>query len=140
MAERVGRGLPGEHSAALARARQLPAAVWFVLLVAAALVVAVVVAIVFHQSHPLEAEIEGGFVGGDPRAFTFSYEVTKSTLSTSACELQAQDEDHSVVGDVTDTVGPTPHNQTRTVRRVTIPTTGQAVTAVIVGCHTVHTS
>jgi uncharacterized membrane protein YqiK len=132
VAERVGRGLPGEHSALLARARQLPAAVWFVILVVAALLVAVGVSIVFHNSNPI--------VSDNPKAFVVTYQVTKSTLSTSRCEIQAEDQYMTVVGTVYDVVGPTGKNQRTTVRTLTIPTTDQAVSASVISCHLLHTS
>jgi hypothetical protein len=140
VAERVGRGLPGEHSALLARARQLPAAVWFVILVVAALLVAVGVSIVFHNSNPIDAEMHGGFVSDNPKAFVVTYQVTKSTLSTSRCEIQAEDQYMTVVGTVYDVVGPTGKNQRTTVRTLTIPTTDQAVSASVISCHLLHTS
>jgi hypothetical protein len=140
VAERVGPRLPGEGSALVARARALPAAAWVVLLVALGVVAAVVVAVVGHNSNRLDYEVDGSFVGGNPKAFTLDYEVTKSPLATAQCVLQAEDADHSVVGQLTDTVGPTDHNQRRTVRTVTIHTTDQAVTAEIASCHLVHTS
>lgn len=139
MAERIGRGLPFEHSSAVARARRLPAAVWFVLLVAVALLAAVVVAILGHTSNPLDAEVRNFQVESATR-ITVSYEVTKSTLSTSRCALQAVDVDHDVVGTSYDVVGPTDHNQKTTIRSVSIVTTSPAVSAQLGTCSLLHTS
>ncbi|HEY5334901.1 MAG TPA: DUF4307 domain-containing protein [Mycobacteriales bacterium] len=136
MAERVGRTLPG--GALLARAQKLSGAVWIVLLVAGALVVGIVVAIVGHNSNPLNATVLGGFTADNPHAFTVSYEVTKHPLATSECDIEVQDENHNKVGEVIDTIGPTANNATSTTKRLVIPTTGQGVTAIIDRCHLLH--
>jgi hypothetical protein len=139
VAERVGRGLPFEGSPVVARARRLPAAVWFVLLVALGLLAAVVVAVVGHTNNPLDAEVRN-FQVDSPARITVSYQVTKSPLSTSRCQLQAVDVDHDVVGTSDDTVGPTQHNQKTTIRSVTITTSQPAVSAQMGSCSLLHTS
>lgn len=136
MAERVGRRLPG--GSLVARARELPGAVWLVLLVAGAVVAAVVVAVVGHSSNPLTANIVGGFRSDDPHAFTFSYTVTKNPLATSECEIEVQDGSHEKVGSVVDTVGPTPNNVRTTRKQLVVPTRDQGVTAIIDRCHLLH--
>ncbi len=139
MAERVGRGLPFEGSPMLARARRLPASLWFVILVVLALVVAVIVAIVAHTSNPLDAEVRN-FSVTSPTATSVTYQVTKSPLSTSRCQVQAVDVDHDVVGTTDDVIGPTDHNQRTTVKTVTVKTTTIAVSAQLGTCSLLHTS
>jgi hypothetical protein len=139
VAERVGRGLPFEGSATLARARRLPAYLWFVVLVVLALLVAVGVAIVGHTNHPLDAEVRN-FTVTDATATSVTYQVTKSPLSTSRCQVQAVDVDHDIVGTTNDVIGPTDHNQRTTVKTVTVRTSAIAVSAQIGTCSLLHTS
>ncbi len=132
MAERVGRGALGQSLAV--RARRLPPAVWFVLLVAAALVVAVVVAVVGHKSDPLSATVSGVDVQNDPSHFTFTYEVTKNPLSTADCIFQIQDEDHDIITRATEVAPPNNSNQHTLDHTVTVDTSRQGVTAIVQSC------
>ena len=133
MAERVGRPWAGRvlGPALTARLQALPPAAWIGALLLGAFLFSLAVSGLIGAPRPGPTGTILGPFTGDPTHFTVRYEVHKVTSATVSCRLEAQDDLHSVVGTLSDTVaGPSG----TLVRTVTIPTRHRAVTALVDSC------
>lgn len=135
MAERIRhRGSPTGLTAVI---RRVPAGGWAAVVTVVALLAAVVYTVVAAGS---PAQVEDHLVAlhlDRPGAVTVVYELDKAPLARASCTLVAEDTYHTVIGTLTQVIGPNSRNIRSTVHTAVIRLahpTDVAVTAFLSGC------
>jgi hypothetical protein len=114
------------------RSRTSRIVTWIVSGVVAAAAVGVVVWLTFGNTASSVDADTTGFTVADARSVSLTFQVTAPVGSTIVCALEADDEEHGIVGwKIVQYPASTSHSHARTV---TIPTVGEATTGLVNSC------